>query len=1155
MGLQMTTNREVLAKYIVRKFVGAISGTDQTQWVRHNPEDRIYVGKLSPQGAEDLVSSGARIKQIGVDFRIPKKDVDRAVLKIFPQGNFFFRVWPSLEQQRRFFLENFNDTYADAQFDSFDALVAAYDTNTPAEDRREHKVPLLPVYEKIAIDRHQDHISLNLADIYNPQLACGRVPPESPFYTALCRQVDNLCAEVKAHPHIMPCQFRGKIRLADLRTESAWNALIDKQCTNEEFDMLPRFDYSLRVDLKGYKDELLVRVALSNESPWEDETAGYGQTEAKLDRYRIPTLFNSGLKIQYTGTEPIPLALDYFTDDYKYDRFVYALGNNCNVVHDAQRKELRTTHVPWFVQKRLKTNDRMAILFEDLIRDPVGTLRGIHAAMKREVAAWQADFARRQEALTAQGRGKFSHEIAAFEMEIKRFAMGITLIERYNMIREAFCFMNETFWAVAKRKGYQSWRLFQIVFIVSLILDIVAHEEMLSLEDDVRDKAKTDDVDVLYFPTGGGKTEAFLGVLVFNLFFDRIRGKEYGVTALLKYPLRLLSVQQVQRVANILAAAERIRQKKDLGGSVFSLGYYVGEGNTPNQIDNDLKKSLLESSPEMLDAKYRLLDVCPFCGQESVHVRYDEKAHALLHICGNTMCASRGRIPLYMVDHDIYRYLPSVIISTVDKLTALGFNSNFHNLIYGATHECPVHGFTAKRTCLVYGCSCEPAEYRAVSMKDPAPTLMIQDELHLIRESLGAYDAHYETLLEYFIRQLSGCGRGLKVIGATATISAYAEQVRHLYWKDAIRFPAESPYLNRNFYSFVDEEDIGRIIIGFAPFGKAIIDSVAYSLQYLKRVVWNIYCNPEDVLTLPGMQPAGTREEQVKELKALLNDYWMILEYNNVKLESNRVLQTIEDRINTELQKEGIQTLRAKKMTGDDSFQDVRETLSRIEHADDMVHGLDFNMIAATSMISHGVDADRFNLMLFYGIPGNTAEYIQAYSRVGRKHTGIVIDIMRPLREKDQSYLRHFMKFHEYKDILVDTVAINRWAAKAVVHTLPGVLSSLLINHYLYLLQDAPGMKNISMYGNLRTAIEQGAISPEKLKEHAYAVYKCSEEDSSVGSPYRRTIDQSIDRLFDDLRNRSFDQNTYITQVFQHCHFKVMLSLRDTDKQLIVAME
>jgi superfamily II DNA/RNA helicase len=242
-------------------------------------------------------------------------------------------------------------------------------------------------------------------------------------------------------------------------------------------------------------------------------------------------------------------------------------------------------------------------------------------------------------------------------------------------------------------------------------------------------------------------------------------------------------------------------------------------------------------------------------------------------------------------------------------------------------------------------------------------------------------------------------------------------------------------------------------------------------------------------------------------------------------------------------------------MTGDDSFQEVRATLSSIEHAESVIDGIDFNMIAATSMISHGVDADRFNLMLFYGIPGNTAEYIQAYSRVGRKHTGVVIDIMRPSREKDQSYLKNFIKFHEYKDILVDSVAINRWATKAVENTLPGVVSSLILNHYLYLLKHTPNMEDVSKYSNLKEALNSGKITNGELKKHAYGVYKCSDEDSTVGKLYKQTIDRLIDQLVDALKNGSFDGKEYITQVFKHCYFPVMLSLRDTDKQLIVEMQ
>lgn len=1154
----MANNREILASNIIDRFVAAVSGTDRDQWLVNSPEDRIYVGKLSPQSAEADFSSSVLIKQISVDFRIPKTDIGSAVLQVYPQGNFFFRVLPTFEQQRAFFLKDFTATFnPEPQYSDFPILATAFDEGVLSAEMRGHKVQLLPVYEKIAIDRNNVYFEVKISEIYSPKFDCGSVPPEASFYKEIKRQVNALCAEAKSRPNIMPCQFRDKLTFADLLSEDAWDAYIKRQCKREEFDMFLRFDYSMSIDLKGSGNYLNVTVALSNETPLGDESAGFGQAAAKTDKYRISTLFNSGIKVKCIDTEFVPIELDYFADDYKYDRYVYALGNNCNVDYNKDKVEVQTTHVPYFIQHRLKTNDKMAIKFSDLIADPIKTLQSIHAQMQKELDRWKKDYEERKAIglLTANGIRQFSNEIEAFKQEMTRFATGIDLLSKHNMVLESFRYMNQAFMDSAKSKGYDSWRLFQIVFIVSLMLDVVAHEQDLMLDDDIKIKAKTDDVDILYFPTGGGKTEAFLGILVFNLFFDRLRDKNYGVTAILKYPLRLLSVQQVQRVANILATAELIRQEKEIGGSKFSLGYYVGEGNTPNNIDKTLQTTLLELSPDQIDEKYRLVDVCPFCGKETVHVVYDADANTLKHICDHPECASGGVIPLYMVDNDIYRYLPSVIISTVDKMTAIGFNSNFHNILSGAERECPKHGFTAKTKCLAYGCQCDPTDFKNVSMKDPAPTLMIQDELHLIKESLGTYDAHYETLIEYFIKNLSGCNRGIKVIGATATISAYAEQAKHLYWKGAIRFPASSPYLDHNFYSFVDENDIGRIIVGYAPFGKAIVNSVAYSLQYLKRVVWNLYANPQEVLAFPDIAIDGTEAEQVAEVKRLLEEYWIILEYNNVKLESNRVLQALEDPINTELIGEGIQPLTAKKMTGDDTFQEVRATLSTIEHAASMIDGIDFNMIAATSMISHGVDADRFNLMLFYGIPGNTAEYIQAYSRVGRKHTGVVIDIMRPSREKDQSYLKNFIKFHEYKDILVDSVSINRWATKAVENTLPGVISGLLLNYYLYRLQFTPNMSDISKYSNLKSALIEGKITAEELKEHAYGVYKCSTHHSAVGTLYRQTIDRLIDQLVDALKNGSYDGTSYITEVFKHCYFQVMLSLRDTDKQLIVEMQ
>ena len=1145
----MANNRELLAREIVDRFVASISGTKVDTIIGYNPNDRIYVGKLSPQSESDTFSSSVLIKQIGVNFRVPKANIENIELDIFPQGNFFFRIIPTYEQQKQAFLKNFLTTFTEQKIATFEDLVAQKQAGNLTKEMLEHKVQLLPIYKKIAIDRDQIFLTLKVADIYNPQFDCGSLAPDSSFKTALHEIVESLCAEVKAYPSVMPCQFRDRLTIDNLMTEDAWEKYKKKQVSREEFEMFSRFDFDISVDVKGSEDWLDITIALSNETAFDDETSDKKMKAAKTDPYRINTLFNSGIKVGVRNSELIPVELDYFADDYKYDKYVYALGNNCNVECTENNTVIQTVHVPVFIQNRLKTNDSLAVKFEDLIRDPVSTLNTIHGKMLKELKAWEDDFASRS-GLTSIGKRQFEQEINSFRLEIKRFKTGIELIQNYHMVRTAFQYMNRAFKQSAK--GYASWRLFQIVFVVSLILDIVANEPELILDDAVKGKAKTNDTDILYFPTGGGKTEAFLGILVFNLFFDRLRGKECGVTALLKYPLRLLSVQQVQRVSNILATAERIRVDERLGGETFSLGYFVGEGNTPNKIDKELRKTLNELSAEEIDEKYRLLDVCPFCGSQTVHVVYDEEANSLRHVCINEGCSSGGNLPLFMVDDDIYRFIPSVIISTVDKMTAIGLNMRFHNLLCGASYKCPKHGYTARTRCLADGCNCPPSDFKRVRMKDPAPTLLIQDELHLIKESLGAYDSHYETLIEYFIRYLSGCNRGIKVIGATATISAYAEQARHLYWKNAIRFPAASPYLDHNFYSFIDKNDLGRIIVGYAPFGKAIVNSVAYSLQYLKRVVYELYQDPEQILNIPGMNFEGTKEEKISAALRLLEDYWIILEYNNVKMESNRVLQALEDPINTELIAEGIQPLIAKKMTGDDSFQEVRATLSSIEHAKSAINDLDFNMIAATSMISHGVDADRFNLMLFYGMPGNTAEYIQAYSRVGRKHAGVVIDIMRPSREKDQSYLKNFVKFHEYKDILVDSVSINRWATKAVENTLPGILSSLILNYYEYELQYSIG--DVSKYGDLKRALCSSAITADMLKNHAYHIYKCSDNDSSIGKLYRITIDRIIDNLVMSLKNGSIEPRTYLTEAFDRCYCHVMSSLRDTDKQIIVEM-
>ena len=588
--------------------------------------------------------------------------------------------------------------------------------------------------------------------------------------------------------------------VADLVSEEAYKAFLKRNAK----DAPPiRQNWSIYVDLrvKKIKTRYLVSVALVNCSQVQSNPTTHKSNKRADDKITIETLFNSGLDIQLQGAEFAPIEMDYFADDYKYDSTQKAVGANCSVVYEESTNTIITDHLPTYTQKRLLTNDKLAVRFKDLVDNPIHTLEEIHRKMLKELDDWKEYQTEIEPTLTEKAKENLEKEVKDFAQEIERFAFGIRIIKNYPMVWKSFVLMNKTFLETAKK--YDTWRLFQIVFIVSLIPDIAACDKDLLLDEE-KEKTTLNQVSLLYFPTGGGKTEAFLGVLIFNVFFDRFRGKDCGVTSILRYPLRLLSVQQVQRLANVLAQAELLRRATPAisGTGEFSLGYFVGDGNTPNRIE---KKDVLKyrSQKQSETDEERIIDICPFCGKHSIHLRFDEESYRLVHFCDNPECPSGGDLPIYIVDQEIYRYLPTAIISTVDKLAILGNNPSFRNILSGATHRCPKHGYTSTTKCLVNRefCGETVSDFEEVEMYDPAPTLFIQDELHLIRESLGTYASHYESFVDYCAKNISPSRRPIKTIGATATISSYATQITQLYSKDPLRFPCASPFLNRNFYS------------------------------------------------------------------------------------------------------------------------------------------------------------------------------------------------------------------------------------------------------------------------------------------------------------------------------------------------------------------
>lgn len=1140
---KLEKSRQLLSTAILQNFVGRITGAGLDRIIGSNPENVLLVGKLmSTNDTEGQNSNSSKtfIESIGVDFYVSENDINDAIIKLFPQGDFYYRALPTIEEQRVAMLREINESSDGNAFDTFEDVAAAYKINSSTFSN--YQIKLIPVYKKVSFDENAQ-ISFKLGDVLDDARECGFVGETHSMNGAVEYYLQELQKKINNDEEAMTQVINEPTKVEHLLTSESYRRFLQLYANKRVQQQNQNWKVYFDIQIKKIGVNYLVSCFLVNNS-----IVLYSETHRsrKDDKFTIETLFNSGIRVELENANFCPIELDFFEDDYKYDKSQYALSNNCAVEFIHEENALQTNHLPIYEQYRIITNDSLAVKFLDLVDNPIATLEGILEKMKRELEVWKRYQLQKTPDLTEKGAEKLSKEIQGFEDEISNFESGIYVLKNYPTVRKSFIQMNKAFSETSKK--YFTWRLFQIVFIVSMIPDIVACDRDL-MPDDEKAKTHLSDMALLYFPTGGGKTEAFLGVLIFNLFFDRHRGKSCGVTSILRYPLRLLSVQQVQRLANVLAKAELIRRSDNeiVRTECFSLGYFVGDNNTPNEMSAKEYARYREMNQAQRD-EHRILDVCPFCGKQSVHIRADEHFNRLVHFCDNPDCQSGGDLPLYIVDSEIYRYLPSAIISTVDKFAIVGCNANFRNILNGAGYKCPIHGYTSKRKCIEKTCQLEVRDFKTMDMYDPAPTLFIQDELHLIRESLGTYASHYESFLKYYIKNVSKSKRDVKIIGATATISSYREQVYHLYGRNPVRFPCESPFIEKNFYAFVDKDDLQRQILGYAPYGRAIVNGVVYSLKYMREAVFEYYHEPKKILDIPNI--GISKEDEALEL---LKDYWIFLEYNNVKRDGNNVDGAIKTPVNEELSSEGIIPFKTRAMTGDESFQDVREVLAEVENNGNVYDGI--NLITATSMISHGVDADRFNVMFFYGIPGNMAEYIQAYSRTGRKHTSIVVDLIRPTRETDQSYLKNFTSIHKYKDLLVEPVPINRWATKAVDNTLPGIFTGLLLTCYDPEIQYTSG--SLFFMKNIKKSIKEQKINKDSVKEQLYKSFGCTDDDGTIqdlGNQYRQKIGAFVNDVFVQIEDRSWSDET-IFDGFRLMGYRIMNSLRDTDSQLIIELD
>ena len=379
-------------------------------------------------------------------------------------------------------------------------------------------------------------------------------------------------------------------------------------------------------------------------------------------------LYEVGLSVDVGPT--LPFLLDALPDSFRYDRLVAAYGVNGGVErrgttnvfstsYYARRDQYRSTY--W---DEASTSSQPDLTFAELARDPLPGLRSLLTALEQWTEQnWDAGVlnvrAERENwssGMMEEARSEAEHA----RQEVERLRVGLQLLEADGELRRAFSLANEAF-ANTISINYDSWRPFQLGFVLANIA---------SLSPDTAE-AERQILDTLWFATGGGKTETYLLFTMTAAFFDRLRGKNHGITSWARFPLRMLSLQQTQRFADVLAAAELIRQREKLEGDGFALGFFVGAAGSPNRIvrqeDNSSPGGVTNADlgdPEVR-GKYQILIHCPFCMTSNLEVRFDEDKWALEHHCTNPSCPwGRQPLPFFIVDEEIYRWLPTVVLGT-----------------------------------------------------------------------------------------------------------------------------------------------------------------------------------------------------------------------------------------------------------------------------------------------------------------------------------------------------------------------------------------------------------------------------------------------------------------------------------------------------------
>lgn len=696
---------------------------------------------------------------------------------------------------------------------------------------------------------------------------------------------------------------------------------------------------------------------------------------------------------------------------------------------------------------------------------------------------------------------------------LARIRDGISLVNSNEMVFDAFCFMNQVMFYQNSIKSFAkkhsqgiecnfsdftdprkmdphfpnkranefAWRPFQIAFILMNLAGMID-----PLHPDRRI------VDLLYFPTGGGKTEAYLGLMAFVIAYRRLRAPyettynlDGGVTAILRYTLRLLTTQQRDRITKMVVAAEQIRRKQapKFGNEPITIGFWVGGGVTPNSFDELVDDP---DNPEEARRKRRLVHKqllnCPFCGaplsEENFYI--DNERKEINIYCSDEQCIffrykldNKQKIPVFLVDEEIYSRCPTIILSTVDKFAKLPWDVKTNALFGRVDRKCSRDGFIAIGDDHKKHNKTEQNPASTITRVKPflPPELIIQDELHLITGPLGTVYGAYETIIEDMCSYKLGDKQiKPKYVVSTATIKNAAEQTKCLYAREnTSQFPPKGFEIGDSFFireitvpddyeTSKDDEDPFRKYIGVSAPGQSVKTTLLRVYASILQTAFNLSLQDE--------------------WKDVIDPYYTLIGYYNSIRELGGAVRLLQDDIPKRIKylwkrchMDKIRYLNRStnvEITSRMSSYQIPEQLKKLETPCTERNCLDTAI--ATNMIAVGMDVDRLGLMVVTGQPKQNSEYIQATSRIGRSLPGLVVTIYNPYRPRDLSHYENFTGYHAQLYRFVEGTTATPFSARArdrVMHAL--IISAIRLKYPNF----AP---NIS-------ASNIASLSGEQLKE------------------------------------------------------------------------